>query len=144
MMCNRPLLMLIILMLSILETGCGLALSGGRLNFDDLKYPASMSISLYGPNGEVVSDKLKPVKRFEYTKNYWSTFYSIIPLSGSSDIVEQMNKEIKEAGGDGITTVSITTDYSKLTSVFPLNMLPIWPACSKIRIKGTIVKLVEQ
>jgi hypothetical protein len=133
-------------MLSILGIGCGIGISGGRINFDDLKYPASMSSSLYGPDGEVMQQgsRLKAVKAFEYTKYYWSTFYSIIPLSGSRDIVEQMNNEIKDAGGDGMTTVSITSDYSKLTSVILLNMLPIWPGCSEIRITGTIVKLVEQ
>ncbi len=143
---SRLLLILIFTTLSIFETGCGLGISGGRINFDNLQYPASMSISLYGPDGEVVEGggKLKPIKRFEYTKYYWSTFYSIIPLSRTSDIVEQMNKEIKEAGGDGITSVSITSDYSKLTSAFPLNLLPIWPGCSKISVTGTIVKLMEE
>ena len=144
MTCNRPLFILAIMVLSILETGCGLAMSGGRINFDDLKYPASMSISLYGPEGEVVSNRLKTVKRFEYIKDYWSTFYSIIPLSRTSDIIDRMNDEIKEAGGDGITSVSISSDYSNLTSIFPLNILPIWPGCSKIRVTGNIVMLDEQ
>lgn len=147
MTCNRLFLILIIMMLSILGTGCGISMSGGRIDFDDLKYPASMSSSLYGPNGEVVQqgDRLKPIKAFAYTTNHWSLLYSIIPLSRtSSDIAEQMNKEIKEAGGDGITTVSVASDYSKLTSIFPLNLLPIWPGCSEIRVTGTIVKFVEQ
>jgi hypothetical protein len=134
------------MMTSIFGAGCGIGISGGRLNYDDLKYPASMSSSLYGPNGEVVQQggRLKAVKAFEYTKYYWSTLYSIIPLSGSSDIVEQMDKEIEEAGGDGIINVSVSSDYSKLTSVFPLNILPIWPGCSEIRVRGTIVRFIEQ
>ena len=144
---NRLLLISSIMLLSAFGSGCGMGLSGGRLTFEDLQYPASMSGSLYGPKGEIVREQdggLEPIKTFTFTKNYWSTFYSIVPLSRSSDIVEQINKEIKEAGGDGITNVSVSSDYSKLTSVLPLNLLPIWPGCSEIRVTGTIVKFVER
>jgi hypothetical protein len=144
MRCSRPFLMLIVVMLGIFGAGCGIGMSGGRINFDDLKYPASMSGSLYGPDGEVVDKggRLEEIDEFYYTKNYWSTFYSIIPLSRTSDIVEQMNKKIEKAGGDGITNVKVTSDYSKLTSLFPLNLLPIWPGCSEVEVTGTIVKFV--
>ncbi len=145
MLCkSKAPLSLIMATLCFLICGCCVSLSGGRLNFDDLKYPVSMSRSLYDSKGQIVvteSDMLKPVKFFKYTKDYWSTFYSIIPLSGTSDIVERMNKEIEEAGGDGMTDVSLSADFSELNSAFPLNLLPIWPGRSKITIIGTIVKL---
>ncbi len=144
MIYNRALLVLIAGMLGFLGSGC-MGISGGRIDFDGLKYPVSMSGSLYGPNDEVVKrgEGLEPVKGFEFTKNYWSTFYSIIPLSRTSDIVEQMNKEIAEAGGDGMIYVSVSSDYSNLNHIFFLDLLPIWPGCSKIRVFGTIVKLVK-
>jgi hypothetical protein len=122
MICNRSLLILIIMMFGIIASGCGIGLSGGRINFNDLKYPVSMISSLYGPDGEIVKEdgKLRVVKVFVYAKYYWSTFYSMIPFSRTSDIIDRINEEIKEAGGDGITSVSISSDYSKLTSAFPL------------------------
>ncbi len=40
--------------------------------------------------------------------------------------------------------IIITSDFSRLTNIFPFNLLPIWPGCSEIHVRGTIVKLVEQ
>lgn len=139
-MSNRIFLLLFSAMITLILSGCGI--SGGRINFDDLKYPASMSGSLYGPTGDSIAHGtgLNPIQDFEHTKYLCSILYSIIPISRSGDIIELMNKKIEAAGGDGMTYVSVSSDYSMLTSVFPLNLLPIWPGCSKITVKGTIVR----
>jgi hypothetical protein len=140
-MSNRIFLLLFSAMVTLIVSGCGV--SGCRIDFDELKYPASMSGYLYGPTGESIGHAtgLTPVQDFEHTANLCSIFYFIVPLTRSSDIIELMNKKIESAGGDGMTDVSVRSDYSKLTSVVPLNLLPIWPGCSKVTVKGTIVRL---
>lgn len=142
-MCNRIFIPLFSAMIMLISNGCGM--SGSRINFDELKYPASMSGSLYGPAGDSIEQGtgLNPVQDFEYTKDLCSILYSIIPVSRSDDIIELMNNKIETVGGDGITNVSISSDYSMLTSVFPLNYLPVWPGCSRITVRGTIVKLEQ-
>ncbi len=146
MRCSRPLLSLVVIALALCGAGCGMGFSGGSIRFDDLKYPASMSGSLYGPNGEVTNTEngLKEIDGFYYSREYWSMFYSLVPLSGTNDIVEQMNMKIEKAGGDGMINVKVISDYSKLTSIWPLNLLPIWPGCSEVQVRGTIVKYVKK
>lgn len=136
---NLIFLLLFSVMIMLFIIGCGI--SGCRINFDNLKYPVSMSGSLYDPTGNLIGDGkgLKINQRFEYTTSLCSIFYSLIPLSRSDDMVEQMNKKIEVAGGDGMTNVSVKSDYSMLTAAFPLSLLPMWPGCSKVTINGTIV-----
>ena len=140
-MSNRIFLLLFFAMMTLTVSSCGI--SGCRINFDDLKYPASMSGYLYGPTGESIGHGtgLTPIQDFEHTANLCSIFYVFVPLTRSSEIIEQMNKKIESAGGDGMTDVSVSSDYSNLTSVLFLNLLPFWPGCSKVTVKGTIVRL---
>jgi hypothetical protein len=138
---NRIFLLLFSAMVILIISGCGV--SGCRINFDELKYPASMSGYLYGPTGESIGHGtgLTPIQDFRHIAYLCSIFYSIVPLTRSSDIIELMNKRIESTGGDGMTDVSVSSDYDKLTSVVFLNLLPIWPGCSEVTVKGTIVRL---
>jgi hypothetical protein len=121
-------------------TSCGM--SGTKITFDNLKYPASMSSTLYTPMGEVVEhgEGLNSIESFKHTQSLCSIFYSLIPLSKSDEIIEQMNNKIKEVGGEGITNVVVKSEFSQLTAIFPLNLLPFWPGCTEITLSGIIVK----
>lgn len=128
----------------LLSLGCSAGASGGRIHFDSLKYPVSMSKSLYGPNKEILQDgvNLEHIKDFEFSMEHCSVLYSIVPLTSTRKISDQMNKEIDAAGGDGMTQVSFTTDNSWATAVPILHILPIWPGCQQITVSGHIVKRV--
>jgi hypothetical protein len=131
---------------SLAMSGClGFAGSRGQINFDNLKYPASMSAYLYGPdNGILTKDKeLKVTKKLHLRKNSWNIFYTIIEISNNGDVVEEMNKEIAGSGGDGIVNVAVSSQDGITNSIPLLNLLPFWPTYSRITIKGDIVKYIK-
>ena len=137
----------VIIMSSYIMTGCVADIAGsrGQIEFYDLIYSASMSAYLYGPDNEILTkDKeLRVLKRLHFSKNSWSIFYTIVQISDNSDVVEEMNKEIAESGGDGILNVEISSQDGITNSILLLNLLPFWPTYSKVTVEGDIVKYVR-
>jgi len=135
---------IIIMGFSFVMTSC-IAGSRGHIGLDDLKYPASMSAYLYGPDREILTkDKVqKVIKKFYYEKNSWNILYTIISLSNNSDVVKEINREIMESGGDGIVSVEVSSQDGITNSIPLLNLLPIWPTYSKITVEGDIVKFIK-
>jgi hypothetical protein len=86
------------------------------MKFDELRYPASMSSYLYGPNNELLAKdrELRVINRFSGEYDYWGTFYSLMPLTGTKDIGEEINKAIEEAGGEGIVNVKVMSETNSL------------------------------
>lgn len=136
-------------MLVVLLSGCALlsACAGarGHMKFSDLRYPASMSSSLYNRNDAVlVKDRnLKVVDKFSYEKRFWGIFYSWVRLSGSSDIDAAMNQAIEKAKGDGMVNVRITEASCSFNTymAIPFTLIPLTPGCVNTTIEGEIVKV---
>lgn len=125
--------------------GCG-AGAWARLDFDDVKYPLSMSAYLYDSDYKVVAkDKeLEVVAPFEYSKRFWGLFYSIIPLSNDKEIVAAINREVDKVGGDGIINLSVTASNCKFNSFPIISAVPVMPGCVDSVVMGEIVKLKEK
>lgn len=116
--------------------------SRGLMRFDELKFPASMSPYLYGPNEELLSKSrgLNVIKQFHHEYYYWGGFYSMAPWIYKNDFSELINNEIIAFGGDGIINMQITSQTGFTTYMHPLTLLPIWPNFTKVVLEGEIVK----
>ena len=130
--------------LLLLQDGC-VSFSKGRLTFNELAYPGSMSPCLYGPNAEVLAKDhgLKFIKTFSNTKDCWNLFYSLLSLGeckATESVALEINKEIRSSGGDGIVNVTVTAWPDAISYWHPLTILPFWPACTHVLVTGDIVK----
>jgi hypothetical protein len=112
------------------------------MRFDELKYPASMSAYLYGPNNELLAkdSELQEISHFSYKMRFWGTFYSLVPLTGAKDVGQEVNNKIEASGGDGIINVKVSVKPGFLTDVHPLTLLPFWPSFTEVLMEGEIVK----
>jgi hypothetical protein len=133
------------MVVSFIITGCFAAGSRGKITFDDLKYPASMSAHLYGPDNEILTkDKeLQVIKRYYYKKNSWNIFYTLISFSNNSDVTKDINRAIHESGGDGIVNVEVSAKDGITNTIILFNLLPFWPTYSTITLEGDIIKFVN-
>lgn len=133
----------------LLLTIFGCAGANGNIRLGNLKYPASMSAYLYGPNKEIVvkGKELKVVSNFLYEKSIWGIMYTAIPLTGDLDdvLTNEMNEAVINADGDGIINVAVTAQENCGISRIPvINWLPIWPGRVDITVNGEIVKIQQQ
>lgn len=126
--------------------GCGLVLAGcagarGKVRFDTLEHPASMSGYLYGPDDRALSPRsLQVVGQFERRERMWGLMYSWIPLTGSVDLSQEINREVERAGGEGVINLSVTTDGCALNYIPAVSLLPLWPGCADVTVAGEIVR----
>ena len=143
----RPLLRLLMIIALALTLG---ACSGakGMVRLDTLKYPASTTAHLYGPEYQVLSvDKdLEKVGKLNLTTRLWSTLWGFLKLSGSKEIGQKMNDKISKAGGQGVVNISFKASSCGMNNFYQytwnlLNIIPIMPGCVKVRLKGDIVRL---
>jgi hypothetical protein len=139
-LCSRSALICLAVIFAVSGWGC--AGSRGWIKFDELRYPASMSPYLYGPNNELLAKdrELRVIDSFSGEHHYWGVVYSLVPLSGTKEIGEQINRAIERAGGDGIVNVKVTSASNFMSEAFILNILPVWPSQTKVVVEGEIVK----
>lgn len=130
--------------LLLLLDGC-ISSSKGRLTFNELAYPGSMSPYLYGPNSELVAKDrgLKVIKAFSSGKECWNEFYSLITLGScktTESIALEINEAIRSAGGDGMVNITVAAWPHAISYWHPLTLLPFWPSCTHVLVTGDIVK----
>jgi len=132
----------ITILLAFSMTGCFVAGSRGNVRFNELKYPASMSAYLYGPNNELLAKdrELQVVEQFSYKVNFWGTLYSLVSLTGVKDVSKEINNKIEYSGADGIINMKVISKPGILTHFHPLTLIPFWPSYTEVLIEGEIVK----
>ena len=129
----------LLLAFSLVAAGC--AGARGNVRFDSLEYPASMSGYLYGPDDRTLSPlSLQVVSEFEHGGRMWGVLYSWVPLTRSLDVSDAINREIEQAGGEGVINLSVTTDGCAINYIPALSLLPIWPGCADVTVAGEIVR----
>ncbi len=130
-----------VIILNLFMAGC-IGGSRGYVRFDELKYPASMSSFLYGPNDEILTKDrdLIVVKRFRFEVYYTAIFYSLLPPSHTHDVGDQINTEIVNGGGDGVVNVKISSNPGITAYLHPLTLVPFWPSYTTVVVEGDIVK----
>lgn len=134
--------------LSILFVLNSCTVGRGNLSFSQLKYPVSLSPALYDGNEKVLikGQELEPVRSFEFKQNYWSLLYGGIPLTNDRALSKKMNDIISQEKGVGIINLSVTVGYGVSNKVSALllglpGILPIYPGCSRVIVKGEVVRL---
>lgn len=131
---------------SIIVIWCLCLLAGcaggrGKITFDNLKYPASMSAFIYGDGNEMLSKgDLRVLDTFRYEKRFWGIFWSGIPLSSEKGIAEAINRKVEDAGGEGVINLAVTTSTCGINSLPLLSFLPVLPGCVNVKVEGEIVK----
>lgn len=144
---HNNLFMILIALLFI--TGC--AGARGSMTLNTLDYPVSTSAYLYAEDNKTMlatGKDLTVVKNFAYDKTAWGIMWSLVPLSGDGDIVEAINNDIKDSGGEGMTNFTISASgcaLQRFDSLFLnfIHIIPILPSCTSLEIGGDIVKQVK-
>jgi len=115
---------------------------GGSIQFKNLKYRGSMSAYLFDNNNNILvkGKELEVVSKFNFKKKYYSIIWNAIDVSGSEDVINAMNSQIKSVNGDGIINISVVSSDCWLNGWPVLGLTPIWPGCVNVAFAGEIVK----
>ncbi len=109
----------------------------GRVVFDELRYPASLS-----PYLRPATDPAPPevLGKFHIDDRAWGILYRQIELSGDVDVSEAINAEVERLGGNGVINLRVTLTQCAIDAVWLLNLIPMWPSCTSIEIDGEVVR----
>lgn len=128
-------------LLSLLLFGC----AGGSLTMtaNNLEHPVSTTQGLYDPNYKLLGEEdYEKVGNFEFSVSRWALFWTLIPLSGNPDISADLNKIIKEKGGDAVINLQI--NVSGVAGSIPnffASIVPIIPGVVTATVTGDVVKV---
>ena len=82
-----------------------------------------------------------PQGRLKHKTRFWGVGYSYVPLSGKKDVSPAVNRQVQQAGGDGVVELHVTTRGCGWNYIPLLPILPIWPGCAVTTLSGKIVEL---
>lgn len=127
----------------LIMTGC----AGGHLTMtaNNLEHPVSTTEGLYDPNYKLLGEEdYDKVGNFNFSVSKWTLFWTLIPLSGDPDISNDLNKIIKEKGGDAIINlqVNVSAGAGSIPNFFA-SVIPIIPGVVTASITGDVVKVKE-
>jgi hypothetical protein len=109
---------------------------------DHAKYPISFSPALPLADGTNVylNHQLEPVGQFEFERTQLGWVWSLV-ASKPLEISDQINGEVAAKHGEGVVALSITNKSCVTNYLFPFPILPFWPGCQVVTVKGTVVRL---
>lgn len=118
------------------------ACHGANVNVhaNSARYPVSMSSALPDAEGKVliIGYELQPVGPFRVDTTKYGFFYG--STKATLDLSDDINNQIERAGGEGIVQFKITTANCGLNYFFPFTILPFWPGCQNMTVRGIIVR----
>jgi hypothetical protein len=138
---KRGIYLFALMLLPLLVIGC----AGGRLTMtaNNLQHPVSTTEGLYDPNYKLLGEEdYEKVGNFDFSVSKWSLFWTLIPLSGDPDISDDLNKIIKEKGGDAI--INLQVNVSGVAGSIPnflASVVPIIPGVVTASITGDVIKV---
>jgi len=104
--------------------------------------PVSFSRSVRDQSGEIVSaERREVVGHFESRHNAWGMFYSIAKLDPITDISNDINEQVRAAGGDAVIHLAIRSKPCAHDFVPVFNWLPFWPGCTRVVVEGDIIRV---
>jgi hypothetical protein len=122
--------------LGLLASGCGVS---SWVTAPESEYPISMSQGIRDPDGELVAKSRKiVVGKYEQEYKACSMLWRMISFTGDKDISEEVNAQVKKAGGDAITEFSVESSGTVWNVV---TFLGIFPDCANVKLRGNIVKV---
>jgi hypothetical protein len=101
--------------------------------------PISMSDGLRGEDGKLLDKAQKHVVgEFSYDYRAWGMLWTAISFTGNKDISEEVDRQVKEAGGDAINNLEVRSGLCTW-SIFTI--VGVLPSCANVEIRGDIVKV---
>lgn len=116
-----------------------------KIKTDDLSYAVSMTPQIYGSDGRVKAENigLEIIGDIEVTHRYWSLVYSFVPLGETTQQMRAFNQTIAARGGQAVINFSVENegcDMNNFAYLVAPAVLPFFPGCSKITLRGKIVR----
>ena len=134
----------IITALLLVIVSCTIGCTGAhtKLVLPGSHYPVSMSRALEEEDGtKIFRDRIKKVGQFETQGRSWSMIYALVSLTPKTDISNEVNKQVTDAGGNGIVNLRVLSGDCALNQIPLVVLLPIWPGCANFIVRGDIVKI---
>ena len=104
-----------------------------------------MTPQIYGSDGRVKAENigLEIIGDIEVTHRYWSLVYSFVPLGDTTQQMRTFNQTIAARGGQAVINFSVENegcDMNNFAYLVAPAVLPFFPGCSKITLRGKIVR----
>jgi hypothetical protein len=116
--------------------------SGGRSHVvaPTAGFPISLSDGVRGADGHLVADQKKQVVGvFHEDFTAWAMVWTFVAFSnGIVDISEEVNRQVKAAGGEAIINLAIITQNCGGNWWGLIGMLP---GCAYVKIRGNIIRV---
>jgi hypothetical protein len=115
--------------------------SKGKLRLDNLDYPASFSGYIYDEKQQPlrIGNGVKKVGDVTAFKRVWSILYGQAALSDDAQLVTEFNEGVKKTGATGVVNLQLESSACLLNHFFILNILPFWPGCTVLELRGDAV-----
>ena len=135
---------------AILAVALALAACSGTRSYvvaSASKYPISLSDGLRGPDGALLRPEQKHVVgEFSYNYKTWGMFWTMIAIVATTlltdytdkDISAEINQQVKDAGGDGVTNLTV---WAGACTWNVFTVVGVLPDCGNVEITGEIVKV---
>jgi hypothetical protein len=139
-MMHRVLTLVVPLIAAFTLAGC---IAGGRttVKFDDTQYPVSLSPTVFGSDGEVLRpDGHETVGTLKIDRRAWSLVWGAVPTRKFTDLSNEINAQIDAAEGHAVVNLKIMARHCVGNYVIPLTLLPFYPGCVKLKIRGDIIR----
>jgi hypothetical protein len=128
--------------LAVACAGC--AGGHGWVSAPTSRYPISLTHGIRAADGHLLTNKeRKIVGHFDTSKTFVSLLYDAIPLNGSFDVSDDVNEQVRAAGGEAVTDLTFQTHLCALDFFLGFHMLPIWPGCATVHVTGNIIRSVQ-
>lgn len=113
-----------------------------NIRADHARYPISLSGGLPTTDGRTLITGEDLVEVGQIDKTYWrcKILYSTIALGLDVDISDEVNRLAEAHQADGVTQLQVSSSETFTHNGFILRLLPIWPICHSVLIKGKLVK----
>ncbi len=131
--------------LGSLVAACALSgcIAGGRttVQFDDTEYPVSLSPTVYGSDGEILDPAARQkVGSLKVDRRAWSLVWGAVPTRKFTDLSDEVNAQIDAAEGQAVVNLKIMARQCVGNYVIPFTLLPFYPGCVKLKIRGDIIR----
>ena len=115
--------------------------SKGNLRLDQLEYPASFSGYIYDEKQQPlrIGGGVKKVGEVTASKRVWAMLYGQAVLSDDSALIREFNDEMRKTGATGAVNLQLESSACLLNHFFILNILPFWPGCTVLELRGDAI-----
>lgn len=114
-----------------------------QISYAKLRYPVSLSGALpdaYG-NLHVLGHNLEDLGTIDESLTVFGLGYGL--QTREVDLSDPINARISALHGDGAVQVELISKSCAMNFFFPLNILPFWPGCVDLAVRGRVVRVKD-